>query len=312
MNLEHLREYTVLAKHMNFTKAARELFISQPTLSSHMQSLEKELGFDLFDRQRGLGLTRAGALFLERAQTIVRLVENTVVQCRELCCENGRVRVLAGPSAAKLFGGLGSGAAKLVEFVDLPAGLTPFEAVADRMADIAVTNDFRYNERKAARTAQLGLACAVVGRDPCSIVFSLKHPLAAKEHLFASDLADATVSISDGSYFDDFSSALQAQMPEGVSPQFVFKNIGPIENLRTADFGDTCHICGAKLNSELCRGRTDVAIRTLEDVDLWAHLVAVWREGETSAAVLRLLTLLGAEPLARDARAGRPDLVSNP
>ena len=39
-----------IAKHQNMTKAARELYISQPTLSKHLGKLERELGIKLFNR----------------------------------------------------------------------------------------------------------------------------------------------------------------------------------------------------------------------------------------------------------------------
>ncbi len=53
------------------TAAAEALFITQPTLSSHVQSLENEVGAKLFIRGRGmkeLRLTEAGENFLPLAQ----------------------------------------------------------------------------------------------------------------------------------------------------------------------------------------------------------------------------------------------------
>ena len=43
-NLQALRYFEVVARHEHFTKAANELFVSQPTLSKNIDALEKEIG----------------------------------------------------------------------------------------------------------------------------------------------------------------------------------------------------------------------------------------------------------------------------
>ena len=50
MNIHELNYVLCIAKHQNMTKAARELYISQPTLSKHLGKLERELGIKLFNR----------------------------------------------------------------------------------------------------------------------------------------------------------------------------------------------------------------------------------------------------------------------
>ena len=92
MNLEYLREFTVFAEYMNMTKAARELFISQPRLSQHLSALEAELGFPLMERQSGQRnkLTAAGILFYDRARLILQEYDEAVKRCRE-CIDNDSV-----------------------------------------------------------------------------------------------------------------------------------------------------------------------------------------------------------------------------
>lgn len=65
--------FLTAAKHMNFTKAAMELYITQPSLSKQISNLENELGVRLFDRsvKAHLQLTPAGATmrdFFARSQ----------------------------------------------------------------------------------------------------------------------------------------------------------------------------------------------------------------------------------------------------
>ena len=50
MDISHMREVLVLAEHLNFTTAAAELYISQPTLTRHVNAVEEELGAKLFKR----------------------------------------------------------------------------------------------------------------------------------------------------------------------------------------------------------------------------------------------------------------------
>lgn len=60
-----------LARTLNFTKAAENVFISQPSFSYQIQTLEEEIGFTLFYRSgKGATLTPAGKEFCERLSKI--------------------------------------------------------------------------------------------------------------------------------------------------------------------------------------------------------------------------------------------------
>ena len=68
MNWNQLQYVVTITKEKSITRAAGKLFISQPSLTLSIQSLEKELGVTLFDRSRGeVTLTYAGSLFYEWA-----------------------------------------------------------------------------------------------------------------------------------------------------------------------------------------------------------------------------------------------------
>jgi DNA-binding transcriptional LysR family regulator len=72
MELRHLRYFVVIAEERSFTRAAERLWVAQPGLSTQIRRLESELGVQLFDRHsRGVELTDAGALFLERARLVL-------------------------------------------------------------------------------------------------------------------------------------------------------------------------------------------------------------------------------------------------
>lgn len=68
MNWNQLQYVVTIAQEKSITKAAKKLFISQPSLSLSIQALEKETGVALFDRTRNdVTLTYAGTLFYEWA-----------------------------------------------------------------------------------------------------------------------------------------------------------------------------------------------------------------------------------------------------
>lgn len=63
--------YTV-AKRLSFTKAAAELYVTQPAVTKHIQELEHQFGTALFDRRGNqISLTAAGSLLLRHAETIM-------------------------------------------------------------------------------------------------------------------------------------------------------------------------------------------------------------------------------------------------
>ncbi|WP_251547072.1 LysR family transcriptional regulator [Limosilactobacillus caecicola] len=81
METRVLKYFLEVAKLNNITKAAEKLHITQPTLSRQIMELEKEVGVPLFDREkRQMRLNQAGALFQERAQAILNLLDQTEQQ----------------------------------------------------------------------------------------------------------------------------------------------------------------------------------------------------------------------------------------
>lgn len=85
MELTPLKYFSVLADYLSFTEAAKELYITQSTLSLSIKQLEDELGTSLFDRVgKRIYLSDAGKVFLEYARHALDEVSNGVEQLKEM------------------------------------------------------------------------------------------------------------------------------------------------------------------------------------------------------------------------------------
>ncbi|WP_067540262.1 transcriptional regulator CynR [Nocardia crassostreae] len=98
--LRHVRYLLAVAEQGNFTRAAHDLHISQPTLSQQIKQLEKALGAQLLDRSgRTVRLTDAGAAYTRyaaRAIRELRAAERAVHDVADL--SRGSVRLVLTPT----------------------------------------------------------------------------------------------------------------------------------------------------------------------------------------------------------------------
>ncbi|MBS1412759.1 MAG: LysR family transcriptional regulator [Christensenellaceae bacterium] len=78
MELRVLNYFLAVAREENFTKAAQQLHLTQPTLSRQIADLEQELGVKLFIRNKhNIILTEEGMILKRRAQEILSLADKT-------------------------------------------------------------------------------------------------------------------------------------------------------------------------------------------------------------------------------------------
>lgn len=84
MNINYLKDFVILSKHNNYLEASEELFISQSTLSKHIQLLEKALDVKLFIRTtRNVQLSPYGKEYLPYAKEIVKLYERSLTELNQ-------------------------------------------------------------------------------------------------------------------------------------------------------------------------------------------------------------------------------------
>ena len=74
LEFNQLESFISVVKHRSFSKAARELFLTQPSISNNIQNLEKELNTILLDRKsKAISLTDSGKVFYKYAVELINI-----------------------------------------------------------------------------------------------------------------------------------------------------------------------------------------------------------------------------------------------
>jgi LysR family transcriptional regulator, low CO2-responsive transcriptional regulator len=80
-----LTVFRTVARHLSYTRAAEELYLSQPAVSQQVRTLEQALGVSLFERSgRGIVLTAVGQEILGQAERLLTLFSETAMVVREI------------------------------------------------------------------------------------------------------------------------------------------------------------------------------------------------------------------------------------
>ncbi len=193
MNLSQLYYFRKLAELQHYTKSAKELFITQPTLSGSISSLEQELGVSLFQKAgRNVELTKYGAEFLTYVNSALEQLDKGVA-------------IMKGYAGESDGGTIDMGAIITIQTDFLPRMLMKFQS--------SVEHEHDFNISQAPTEILLdGLVkgthdVVFAARDPeipqieyiplleqqLVIAMQADNPLAQKEYLTAVDLEDVTL-----------------------------------------------------------------------------------------------------------------------
>ena len=192
MNSLQIKSFLAVAKHMSFSAAAEELYVSQPSVSKQVSALENELGVCLFDRtrRRSLELTRAGILLRDhfsKSDAELQAILESVGAFNEKAAGKLNVSAITG---VDLFPVL-SGAAKNVRAgfpgFDLGVSYLPHRELVKQLerdqCDIVICfetlllNRTDLNIRKVYET-------------PIMLIYPKTHPLAGRKGLTPYDFRD--------------------------------------------------------------------------------------------------------------------------
>lgn len=113
MNLQHLKYVLAVDATRHFAKAAKNCFVTQPTLSMMIQKLEEELGVKIFDRSRQPVVpTEAGEAVIRQARVIMQ--------------ETSRMKTIIGDMKSLIKGEIGVGILPTIAPYLLPVFLNKF------------------------------------------------------------------------------------------------------------------------------------------------------------------------------------------
>lgn len=189
MELRHLKYFVAVAECLNFTEAARQLHVAQPSISQQIADLEKELGTVLMVRNnRTVRLTAAGEVFLKEAREVLGQAERAAEKARRASRgEVGELRIGFLVSAVSYFlPGVIRSFRRRYPWVTLSMGhMNPTEqltALAAGRLEVALTRPFDVGQYP-------GLTYEVVYRDRLVGVVPAGHRLAEEGEVSVGELA---------------------------------------------------------------------------------------------------------------------------
>lgn len=201
MNINQIKYFLVAAQCLSFTKAANQLYITQPALSRQIQIMEEELGVLLFVRtSRRMQLTPAGVILKERFKSIYDNYTDAVVKARNAyqgLTGELRVGILEGTYVGDLFPHVLQYFSDRYPNVDIKISNYSFGTLVDKLncdeLDLILT--LRFDIEKLA-----DVDYRVVQKTRDHIVVHKDHPLAKQDSVKLEDLKGETfimVSIED-------------------------------------------------------------------------------------------------------------------
>jgi DNA-binding transcriptional LysR family regulator len=234
--LQQLRILKAIATEKNFTKAAERLYLSQPSLSKQIKTLEKNLDISLINRKNNkISLTENGKVFLQYSERILALCEES---CRALIDlkngERGNLTVGASqtigiyllPRVLALF-------AQNYPQINLKVQVNSTRVIAknliNREIDIAVVGGEIPNDLKKHLIVENFV------EDEFSLIISKSHPFAKKKKITKEDLYHLNfITLNANSTIRKFIDNILSQNKIETKQLKIIMQLNSIEGIKTA------------------------------------------------------------------------------
>lgn len=201
-----IEDFLALARLRNFTHAASIRGISQPALSKNIRTLERELGFSLYDRKHN-AVTPAGDRYKAFVECMFSEYDEEVVRCREISRLEKPLRFAISPDSESfsLLEHLGSIEGVSFEKVelDLMTGLP--EMLWSHQSDLVSYCDLPPSDSslRSDGTQREAIQSVKIGRLSFSIYAKKTSRLGSRPSLARDDLRNAWVAIVSGVSFEE-------------------------------------------------------------------------------------------------------------
>lgn len=308
MNIDHLQEFLELANSLNFTKAAKNLHMTQPTLSRHISELEKQVGSPLFIRtSNSVKLTNAGRLLYEKASALISSYSTLMEEVHTETAQKTTTLKVNGnalqPTVNRIFSKLGMRAS----FEQLPLR---FEYYKSRSLSNEIPSPYMLDALKNGEIDLSIETCEYLEELPCffetlricdeplTILASTDNPLASLADLKIEDLFSNTLCAF----------AVQQHCPKVLFAPFLEAGYDPhhtkitfIDNLMEIPelLGSMPSDMIVPMQMHYCSffGFDDDSVGKLTTLNIndrraRSGVWAIWRKGEQNQAVLDAIELL--------------------
>jgi DNA-binding transcriptional LysR family regulator len=188
MDARRLLTFRAVAHRRSFSQAARELSLSQPSVSQQVAALERELGARLLDRRPGgLRLTHAGDVLLEHADAIAGRLGLAEAQLAEIAgSERTTLRIGAFPTA---LASLVPTAVAQLEGARVIVEEGVSSALGERVRSGDLHLAITFQDAAEPRREPAGLERRDLLRETFLVVLAPGHPLAHREAVALAELA---------------------------------------------------------------------------------------------------------------------------
>lgn len=299
MNTCHLQEFLVFSEVLNYTEAAARLFVTRPTLVSHIQALEQELGCRLVGSdRRNVWLTSEGKRFVQTARDTLAVWDKTCEQYRSLADNLLVVRVAS--SNLPWIEGLLHGARRLlqqrypqarVEFSMDEGPASSFDALNSRENDIVVVGYKAYMDPADQPSFADENRCLPISDEEVLLLMGQDNRLFDQERICLRDLDGATFMLPPDigpSWQRDDVAGWFARM--GAHVEVRCQGFSSHPEYFAYDFGPQVGIVPRTLVSRFgLDARRDLRIAPIADHPLRTVFYAVFREEFVSGERGRLL-----------------------
>lgn len=274
MDIRHLEYFIEVAKHLNFTKAANALHISQPSLSKTIKNMEEELGVPLFYRAfRQLELTDAGKALLQNAKKVLLAYEQLTSELNDVMdLKKGEIRIGIPPIIGAAFcSNIISQYIDLYPLINVTLTEVGTKKIKDGIDDSSLDVGFVCNNPHYYK----GVKSIPILKDPLKLVAHKNHPLCEKKTISLAELEHESFIM----YRQDFSlydSIIERCQANGFFPNIVCESSQKdfiIEMVETK-------LGIALLPSQICRKLENETIKAIpfENPEIFLELGMIWKK----------------------------------
>ncbi|MFF5570855.1 LysR family transcriptional regulator [Streptomyces luteogriseus] len=268
LEVRHLRALCAIADTGSLHRAARQLGVAQPSLSTQLRRIEQELGGPLFLRSHtGCRPTPLGRLVLSRARPLMADLHLLVAEARAAASGGAELRI--GSTASKALAGWLRRLRAHGRNPSLHMNVSPnalLRMVADGQLDVAFVHEVEGCPLRIPAELRLRV---LVEREPQCVSLPVDHPAAAKQEVELTDLAGDRWMI-DPTVDGEWDAVQRMFRAARVSPHVLHGDYHTADALVAT--GEVVTVCQPTRTP-----RPDMAVRRLKGDPLGVRLLAAAR-----------------------------------